>query len=381
MKINHIDLKPQPDEEISEKRTSVLGYVLLTLMVIFIITAGNTVFYDLSRIPDEPVPLSECVSRLDRQYTDYFIETCKEHPNFTQTDSQFGLDSLYQQLFPLVVSNQHLSDELESALRKETELKETRMFLYQKYGVSLQEESQSVSTSSNRILSSKRNAKQLLEIEARLSNHQTTLDSIKLEQTRLDIQLKPILEQFKTQLAEANNFLKWEAIWKKWYEFLLKLLFIMPLLGSSIVFYNKLKAKNSPYTIIVTALVSAFSILFLQISSVLLYHVVPHKWLGQLLEWLIAIPFFSYVIYYAMVLAIILFFGGMVFYIQKRVFNPSVVARRRLREHKCPSCSFPIEAGQKFCTDCGTQIRVECELCGSLRYPDLPYCSTCGNKK
>lgn len=370
----------QAEEEISEKRTSVLGYVLLTLMIIFIITAGNTVFYDLSRIPDTPIPLSDCTRNLSWQFFSYGSEKCEQHPNFTETDVQFGLDSLYTILLPRFVAKKQTEEALEDAQRVETDLKETRLFLYQKYGISLQEDAQLSKQELNRVLSSAKSAEQIREIEAKLAKHQIRLDSLKRALFEIEAEVKPVFDQFRNQVELATDFVQREEVWKKWFEFLLKLLFILPLMASSIYFYIKLKAKNSPYTIILTALVSAFSFLFLQISSVLLYHVVPHKWLGQILQWLISIPFFSYLVYYLMVITIILFFGGMVFYIQKRVFNPVVVARRRLREHKCPSCSFPIEAGQKFCTDCGKQIRVECSSCGSLRYPDLTYCSNCGCK-
>ena len=48
-------------EEVSEKKTSKLGYLLLTIMVIFIIIAGQTVFRDLRRIPERPDRPTFCV--------------------------------------------------------------------------------------------------------------------------------------------------------------------------------------------------------------------------------------------------------------------------------------------------------------------------------
>jgi len=52
-------------EEVGERRTSVLGYLLLSMMVIFILVIGQTIFSDLSEIPKRPVAPSDCVAYLN----------------------------------------------------------------------------------------------------------------------------------------------------------------------------------------------------------------------------------------------------------------------------------------------------------------------------
>ena len=131
--------KSVQEEEISEKKTSVLGYVLLSLMIIFIITTGNTVFYDLSKIPDEPVSVSSCVSRLSYIYEIHIIESCELDPDFTTTDVSFGLDTLYRAMYPLIVLTAESLKELEETNEKIDRLEKSRTFLYQKYGIQLQE--------------------------------------------------------------------------------------------------------------------------------------------------------------------------------------------------------------------------------------------------
>jgi len=48
-------------EEISEKKTSKLGYIFLIMMVVFVIGTGEKIFSDLKKIPERPTPPSYCI--------------------------------------------------------------------------------------------------------------------------------------------------------------------------------------------------------------------------------------------------------------------------------------------------------------------------------
>lgn len=376
--------KTVSDEEIAEKRTSVLGYVLLTLMVIFIITTGNTVFEDLSKIPEKPIPISNCIKKMASESNFIFVvQLCEEEPEFTFIDKQFGLDSAYSNRMYLAREINIVDRNRESTQYEIDKLERSRSVLFLKYGLALQEEVVNLLLSDELKKKgiSEKNKKEIERIENQLQVENQTKKELNSRYELLDLKWREQEKSFKHQFEKAEDFVKKAEVWFRLKQFLLQVLFLLPLLALSITVYLKLKQKNSPYTIILTAVVSAFSILFLQVSLVLLYSVVPHKWLGQLFQWLSSIPFFSYVFYYFTVISIILFFGGLVFYIQKRVFNPTVVARRRLRENKCPNCSFPIQSYQVFCSDCGTQLKKPCPHCGKLKHPHLAFCGNCGKSE
>ncbi|GEM_PF-5111857 len=82
-------------EEISEKRTSALGYILLGIMVIFIIIVGETIFSDLGDIPERPTRPSSCVLLNVEQLRTIQGNSCGRYNGFNLVDTKFGLDSQY----------------------------------------------------------------------------------------------------------------------------------------------------------------------------------------------------------------------------------------------------------------------------------------------
>ena len=60
-----------------------------------------------------------------------------------------------------------------------------------------------------------------------------------------------------------------------------------------------------------------------------------------------------------------------------------IQARRAVKQQgsKCPHCEAPVQAGQRFCSKCGSAVNTElCPSCGKkIQAGDL-FCSSCGNK-
>lgn len=49
--------------------------------------------------------------------------------------------------------------------------------------------------------------------------------------------------------------------------------------------------------------------------------------------------------------------------------------------YKCQYCDAPIQAGQRFCSKCGSAVELAlCPSCGKKLYPGDLFCSACGNK-
>ncbi len=49
-------------------------------------------------------------------------------------------------------------------------------------------------------------------------------------------------------------------------------------------------------------------------------------------------------------------------------------------ERTCPTCSMPVEPGNKFCATCGTRIPelLTCSKCGTQFTSPIKYCDLCG---
>lgn len=153
-----------------------------------------------------------------------------------------------------------------------------------------------------------------------------------------------------------------------------------PFFAFSVFFYFKLKRKNSSYTIILTALIVAFSLLFLQVIGSFLYEILPKEWFGRSWALMLEVPFLRYLIYYGSVILVIGLLDGIVFYLQKKIFDPVKVAIRRLKDKKCPNCSCALNPQQSFCPVCGLQLKEKCSHCAELKIKYLAHCPHCGKE-
>ncbi len=177
------------------------------------------------------------------------------------------------------------------------------------------------------------------------------------------------MEYYKDQEARYNFIV-----------FLLRLLFVLPFFILSLRYYFKLHRKNSPNAIIVASILAAASALFMEIVIIFLYQILPTEWLERLFKILREVVALKYIIYYFSAFLVIFIFGGTVYLIQKRVFDPRRVALRRLKDSKCANCSFPIDKSYDFCPKCGKPLKEKCSHCGNLRLKNLPHCPFCGKK-
>lgn len=362
-------------EEITEKKTSKLGYILLILMAAFIVGIGQTIFSDLKDIPERPSSPSYCVSTFkNSSYLNNlsYSQNCR----FTETDQKFGLDSQYNNIVPelkqIISLNKQISSNKSSIRSKEREIDK----LNKDYDLSLQEK-----MADEQAIMDKPN------IKSGITQKRSEISSLQRQNSSLENQKNRIIEQINPQVAilmesydEAFEYYRDKNAFYKFKVFLLMLLFVLPFFALSIYYYLKLKRKNSPYTIILTAIVGASSILFLQIVLMFLYEILPKEWLARIFKFFMEVPFLRYIIYYGSVILVIALFGGLVYFIQKKVFAPAKVAIRRLKDNKCPGCSFTLNPEHNYCPKCGQQIKDKCASCNNLKIRYLAHCPYCGGK-
>lgn len=369
--------KPQNAcEEISEKKTSGLGYILLILMVAFVIVVGETIFLDLKKMPEKPISPSNCILSSVKNLENLTYLNCSDHSGFNEVDKQFGLDAQYNSIKPrlqeILSINQSISSN-ESEIRN---LENNIQKLNADYNLSLQEKMADEEAITNKNV-----------IKEAIANSKSQFSSFQNENSSLEKKKSSIISQIKNQVSSleqsyesAQEYYQTKNDWYKFKTFLLTLIFVLPFFALSVYFYLRLKRKNSPYTIILTAATTAFSILFLQVVGVFLYDILPRDWFSRIFKFFLEVPLLRYVIYYGSVILVIGLFGGIVYYIQKRVFDPKKVAIRRLKDKKCPGCSFSLDPHHNFCPDCGLQLKEKCGHCGNLKIRYLPNCPNCGKK-
>ena len=366
-------MKRDTFSEISEKKTSKLGYLFLIALFVFLIILGQTVFQDIGRIPQRPKgPCYGIVSYLSS------LKSITQKPacTFSEIDRQFRLDILVNALHPDVDAIISLNrDILNSKTLIGTNDRRLNTLL-RTYNVSLQE------TIANEaaLLDKPEIKKEIVSLRDTNTDLRSQIAALTSQRDNLLERIKPALQELSKAYSEAQVFYKRRVSVYYFKIFLLKLLFILPVFLVFFRLYVKYKKKDSPYTIIITSVFFASTILFLQIVLVFLYEVLPKQWFAQLFKILMSSPLLKYVIYYGSVFLVIFILGGIVYFIQKRIYDPQRVALRHLRGNRCPGCSFDLNLSETFCPHCGRQIKTECTQCSELMYSDLTNCPFCGTR-
>lgn len=364
-------MKKEAYAEISEKKTSKLGYLILIALFIFLIVIGQTVFSDIKDIPDRPVSPSNCVN-LENIESMRYKSTC----SFNEIDRQFGLDAQFrnieQDINRIVQFNKDINNKQSQLRSNERQLNS----LLQKYDISLQE----TIANEDALLDKPEIRSQIDSFQS--SNNRLNQEIIQITSNRNQIiqNIKPSIEKIGNSYEDANDFYRTQIAYYKFKIFLLQLLFVLPFFVFSLYYYLKYKKTDSPYTIIITAIFFASIILFLQIVFIFLYHILPMEWFARIFQILMSISILKYLVYYGSVILVIAILGGIVYYIQKKVYDPRKVAFRHLKDNKCPTCGFNLKLAENFCAKCGRQLKTKCSSCKNLRYLDLGYCPYCGKK-
>jgi|GEM_PF-681012 len=392
-------------EEISEKKTSKLGYVLLILLGIFLFIVGQNVFRDIQNIPKRPIAPNQSIERyLDADNLKNLLDSSNyyiyektriiennqpiapgtieqektlltiETPEFSEIDKKFGIEKNFSEIEPtlnnILFLNREIKKNEEELAIKNQRLKEA----LGKYGLSLQE----IMAKEDALMDNPELKSQiiLLNGEVSLLNRKIS-DEILTRDEKIN-SVNPLLIETKSLYKSALEYYKDAIARYNFIVFLLKLLFVLPFFLISLIFYFKLHKKNSPNTIIVASILTASSALFMEIVIIFFYQILPTEWLQRIFKILKEFAALKYILYYASAVLVIVIFGGIVYVIQKRVFDPKLIAIRRLKDGKCPNCSFLINQTYDFCPKCGNGLKEVCQNCGNQKTKDLPFCQFCG---
>jgi len=197
----------------------------------------------------------------------------------------------------------------------------------------------------------------------------------------LSDQLKPSDVKLKALYQNVLSDWRWQWRWYELWVFVLQSLFVFPFFFFVLRWYFRLSAKNSPYTIIATFVLATAAIFVVVIACKYFWSLFLAALLEGLWEIIKNIQILRSLITYAGMFLTIGLFGGSVYLLQKKIFDPTRAAMRRLRDYKCPACQFSLKLARNYCPHCGTQILEKCAKCQNARYTDLKACPYCGDRK
>ena len=377
----------RPGYEEEERRTSKAGYLLLLAMFIAAVFFGWRAIDDLQNVPEKPEKLSSCASsfityrwedygrygydyRSYPVYEPYYSEPFgQEKPKcvFSSLEKKYGTPEVFVKRDPLQEELDKLRQELSRAVGGISESE-------RQYNLGLQEKQAGVPKTLFPVVPLQQNIESLRGDQQGLKNRIADLES----------QLKPLDEKLKILYKDVMRDYRYAWRWYEFKVFLLEIIFVFPFFWFVFWMYRKMLAKNSPYTIIFTALVGVAAVLSLRVFVVWLWSLVLARIIQTL--WVFILKYFNFgllqslVFYGGMVLSIFLF-GGAVYLLQKKIFDPRRVAIRRLRQKQCPHCQTSLDLGAGYCPNCGRKLKENCSQCGKERWTDFHFCQHCKMEK
>jgi len=381
-----------PGFEETERKTPITGKILLLFMFVAGVYFGWRALDDLSKIPSSPEPLSACSYRyqdensinadlgfnLSGSHYSYPYGGPSEECVFNQIEKDHNIPQLFEPRKKLEQDLNPLSISLNSVENSLAEIRLRIGELTGEYSVGLQEKQSEIKKP---LFPTDPSAEMIVNLRNQESD---------LLKQKVDLDKK--ISIINKELEEIDNLLKeaYQPVFTKqnsenrWYEFkvfLLQFVFIIPFFFLVLWGYLRLHRKNSPYTIILTAMTAVASILVLRVIFFWFWGLFLARVLEVIIKWFGRYQIFQTILFYAGMLLSFVIFGGAVYFLQKKIFDPRRVTIRRFRAKQCPHCQTNLDLSVFYCPNCGAQLKEKCLKCSQARFIGLPNCPYCGDKK
>lgn len=376
-----------PGYEETEHRTPFAGYILLIAMFFAALFFGWRALDDLQTVPSKPEALSRCAAPyVSYSWEDYGRFRYESYPPpeifyeskpFGTPSREVGEDCVFSALekkhgAPAIFEGRKDLDKELADIERELASIRNNLFQYeQQYGLGLQEK---IAGEDLPIFATPEIKKKVQDALVRKREIESRIATIKAK-------LKPSDNALKAAYAKVLDDYRKDWRWYEFMVFLLEAIFVVPFFLIVFSLYRKHLARHSPYTIIYTALVGVASVLFLRVTLTWFWNLFLARVIQEIWQFIQNFALLKSLVFYGGMLASILVFGGAVYLLQKRIFDPRRVAIRRLRQKQCPHCQTSLDLAENFCPNCGRQIRDKCASCGNARFFDLPYCPVCNKGK
>lgn len=338
--------------EIDSKRTSKLGYFFLILMVWFGVWQGANLLSSIQSSLYEPQPLSSCFYNVQSRisnitssapydlvkpyYTGYYESNC----TYSQLEISQNFPAFY--------------DQISTKLRQESDLK-----------IKVQDLEYKISNATyNRDIDINTAKKDLETAKAELAIvSKDVTDAVKLK--KYDIQA---IEDGYNKSINVFNLEK----------FALSFVLVFPLFYLAYRKYFKEKDKNSEYAVIWAGVFAIFSLIFAWVILEFIYKIFPKEILAKIIEFFKEFGFLLVAFNWLSFILVPLFFGFLIYIIQKKFYNEKAVAIRAIKNGECPKCASKYDKAMNFCPVCAYQYKNKCTNCGEMRMIGANYCQSCG---
>lgn len=385
-----------PGYEETERRTPTTGIILLILMFVVGLFFGSYAMSDIAGIPDKPDMLTDCAYRYQKRGSTIAIPAELSRYNSVPDEYLFAFDTSADCLTrlssfetaggiaPLLQQRVVLEVQVNPAYRqlRDTVLPDLRGVQLQigritgEYAVGLQELEADIkepvfptAPSQQSIAALRAQEGELLQWKGELEAQMNSVKaSIKTIDTQITEAYVPVFKAYERAL--------------RWYEFKvfsLQFLLLIPFFYLALRKYLELHRKNSPYTVIMTAIVGVFGLLLLKTTLFWFWGLFLEEILRVLVEWFGKYDIFRSLIFYFGMFLSFAIFGGAVYFLQKKIFDPRRVTIRRFRSKECPQCQTNLDLASEYCPNCGAHIREACGKCGKDRFVGMPFCPHCGD--
>ncbi len=384
-KLSEVEIKPfAPYEEISEKKTTKLGYFLLIMMVLLGVWRGQGFIDSLSSSISGPEPLSNCVYFLNNflssntyNYNTYYNEPEYLTCNYSSFEKKYFIEDIMQVAFPLRAKLISLNRQLVDVRNNSNSAKNNIDSLKGDYSLTLQEKI----ARENSLYDKNQIKGDIIGQQAYYSDLVQQEAVLNAQISDIENSLKSLVNNYKDRIAGVFVDYNFQNKLVEFERALLQFLFIVPLLWFALRKYFKNKRENSQYTIIWSAVVGIFALLFSEVCILFIYRIIPRELIQWLMQFFAQFAFLVTIFYYATFLLVPVIFGFIVYLIQKRVYNKEAVMIRALKNHKCPSCNMSLRNEDRYCPSCHYQMKDKCDACGMDRVVGLRFCPNCGVSK
>lgn len=392
-----------PHEEFESKRTTKLGMVFVIIMVITGIWQGQSLFEAINSSIAPPARLSLCFSKLVEEsgdsiaidydtssyYSSYSYQTIERYGyneadnkptcTYTEIETKNNIPALY-------ASVENLFDERAQKIQ-EKRLLENQLSTIQysndstrnSYNTALFEK---MSQAESSVYSTSTLGSVLRTNEETLQELRTKIRQIDQEVLAINSKIQGVIAPMKGKLHavadEFNSQLKWLELKR----FLLSLILLAPLAYFTIRKYFRVKNERSEYAIIWAAVALISTILSAQLFIIFVYRILPHRLIEAVAQFFAAI-FEHFILLFVLLqwfglILVPLFFGFLVYKIQKRYYNKEAIMIRALKDDKCPQCSMKIKDRMTFCPSCSYALRKPCTKCKHTSISYARFCEECG---
>jgi len=371
----------RPGYEEGERKTPKAGYILLLAMFIASLFFGWRAIDDLKDVPTKPERLSSCASSYityrwedywrdgyqNQYYRSYPVDYYSPYESkpacvFSSFEKKYDIPEVFAKIDPIQEELNKLRQDLNNAnsgLQKEE----------QQYNLGLQEKQAGVP----------KTLFPVSPIQQNIESTRTQRQDLQNKISNLEAKLKPFTEKLKVLYKDVARDYRYAWRWYEFKVFLLEFLFVFPFFLFVFGIYRKMLAKNSPYTIIFTALVGVASVLALRVFLVWFWSLFLARVIETIWNFIQNFALLKSLVFYGGMLFSIFLFGGAVYLLQKRIFDPRRVAIRRLRQKQCPNCQTSLDLGVEYCPNCGRKLKENCSKCGKERWTDFRFCQHCGD--